>query len=69
LAENHAVIAWFQRLGARLVDSDCQVILDWDLRDGSPDTCSAQRFQALSQQIRQVLGERPTRWLEEVEPL
>jgi GNAT superfamily N-acetyltransferase len=69
LAENHAVIAWFQRLGARLVDSDCQVILDWDLRDGNQDTPSAHRFLVLSQQIRQVLGERATRQPEEIEPL
>jgi GNAT superfamily N-acetyltransferase len=58
LAENHAVVAWFERLGARSVDSDCQVILDWDLCDGVPETPSGQRLHALSGQIRSLLDSR-----------
>ncbi len=59
LSENHWVVAWFQRLGARPVESDCQVILDWDLADRHPETPSAQRFEARSRQIQNLLEMNP----------
>ena len=55
LAENHLVVDWFRRLGARPVESDCQVILDWDLADSRPETPSAQRFEAWIRQIGNLL--------------
>jgi GNAT superfamily N-acetyltransferase len=54
MRENHAVVAWFQRLGARPVESDCQVILDWDLTDPACRTDSAQRLMELSHQIQRL---------------
>jgi GNAT superfamily N-acetyltransferase len=55
LSENHSVHAWFQRLGARPVESDCQVILDWHLADPAPETPSAQRFANLVEQAQTLL--------------
>ena len=54
MRENHAVVAWFQRLGARPVEMDCQVILDWDLADSACRTDSAQRLMELSRQIQRL---------------
>lgn len=56
MRENHAVVSWFQRLGARPIDCGCQVILDWDLGESTCRTDSARRLVELSRQIQKLTG-------------
>ncbi len=54
MRENYAVVSWFQRLGARTIENDCQVILEWDLVDSTCCTDSARRLLELSRRIQRL---------------
>lgn len=56
LVENYQVVSWFQRLGARPVEKDDELItLDLDLREGLPEAVRRGRFGDLFERVKAIL--------------